>query len=75
MKSDPEKIPFPKVTFTIPASLLEKIDRAAVADKRSRSQWMAVQFERFLAEGSVKHAPLESVESPAPVQAKRRSGE
>ena len=74
MKSDAEKVPFPKVTFTIPASLLEKIDNAAAADSRSRSQWMALQFERFLAEGSAKHAPLESVESTAPVPAKRNAG-
>lgn len=74
MKSDAEKVPFPKVTFTIPASLLEKIDNAAAADSRSRSQWMALQFERFLAESDVRHAPLESVESAAPVPAKKRSG-
>ena len=50
MKPDPEKKKFQKVTFTIPVHLLEKIDRAAEADNRSRSQWMALQFANALPE-------------------------
>lgn len=73
MKSDDEKIPFPKVTFTIPASLLERIDGAASADKRSRSQWMALQLERILNEEEAA-ARLEVVESSESAPAKKRAG-
>jgi hypothetical protein len=66
MKNEPEKIPFQKVTFTIPADLLDKIDRAAAADRRSRSQWMALQLEAMLPPA------LEPVESDAADPAKMR---
>lgn len=70
MKSDDEKIPFPKVTFTIPASLLERIDGAASADKRSRSQWMALQLERIL-DAEAAASRLEVVQAAEPVPAKK----
>lgn len=39
-----------KVSISFPPELLERIDRKAAADRRPRSQWIALQLERMFEE-------------------------
>ena len=66
--------PVAKISVSFPSDLLERIDSLAAADRRPRSQWIAIQLERLIMEDEqARHAPLEAVESSTPVPAKRRS--
>lgn len=39
-----------KVSISFPQELLERIDREAAADRRPRSQWIALQLEKLFAD-------------------------
>jgi hypothetical protein len=57
---NPANEPFDKISFSLPHSLLEKIDALATADRRSRSSWLVLHLEQLL-ESAKTAAPLQSV--------------
>lgn len=61
---NPANEPFDKISFSLPHSLLEKIDALAAADRRSRSSWLVLHLEQLL-ESAAAAAPLAAVPDPA----------
>ena len=67
---NPANEPFDKISFSLPHSLLEKIDTLAAADRRSRSGWLVLHLEQLL-ESANTAAPLQSLPEPANKQKRK----
>lgn len=52
---------YDKISFNLPHELLEKIDRAAAQDHRSRTSWLIHNLEKV-----VHETPLRDQPAPAP---------